>query len=51
MQGGTIAPSLLKLGMTDAENIYHCNDKEEDEGWDRSQLIHLRFPRTENPSR
>lgn len=50
MQGGTIAPSL-KLRMADAENIYHCNDKEEDEGWDRSQLVHLPFLRAEDLSR
>lgn len=34
MQGGTIAPSLLKLRVADAENIYHCNDKRENDVWD-----------------
>lgn len=32
MEGGSIAPSLVKLKTAGAENIYHCNNKEEDEG-------------------
>lgn len=32
MEGHNIAPSLVKLKMAGAENIYHRNDKVEDEG-------------------
>lgn len=31
MEGGSIVPSLVKLKMASAENIYHCTDKKEDE--------------------
>lgn len=32
MEGGSIAPSVVKLKMADTGNIYHRNDKGEDEG-------------------
>lgn len=31
IEGGSIAPSLVKLKMASVQNIYHLNDKEEDE--------------------
>lgn len=49
VQGGTFAPSLLKLRMADTENIYHCNAKEENEGWDRSHLFTCPFPKQKTP--
>lgn len=32
MEGGSIAPSSVKLKTAGAGNIYHRNDKGEDEG-------------------
>lgn len=32
MEGGSIAAPLVKFKAASAENLYHCNDKGEDEG-------------------